>query len=134
MKAGKWIAIALGAYVGLVVVFESLLGYFQPASETTLVITTTNADGETNDRVLARIEVDDTLYVAVNHWPRAWYHATQANPRVHIKSPHEDAAYNAVQITGAEYDKVNNARALGFGFRFLTGFPQRHILRLDPVE
>jgi hypothetical protein len=43
MKAVKWLAIALGIYVGIVVVVESLIGYFQPRGENTLVITTTNA-------------------------------------------------------------------------------------------
>ena len=80
MKAGKLFAIVLGGYVGIVVAFESLIGFFQPAGEDTLVITTTDEDGNTNDRVLARLESSGKLYVAANHWPRAWYNQALKNP------------------------------------------------------
>ncbi|MDP6579657.1 MAG: hypothetical protein QF681_03290, partial [Vicinamibacterales bacterium] len=69
MKAAKRIAIVFLAYVGLVVAFESSLGYFQPAGQTTLVITTTADDGTQNGRVVARLESNGLLYVAANHWP-----------------------------------------------------------------
>ena len=70
MKAAKMIAILFVVYAGMVVAFESLLGYFQPAGQTTLVITTTDEDGTTNDRVVARLESGGQLFVAANHWPR----------------------------------------------------------------
>ena len=44
MKLLKIVLITIGIYAGLVVIFESLLGYFQPQSQTTLVIITD--DGE----------------------------------------------------------------------------------------
>ena len=47
------IIIAL-VYVGIVAVFESLLGYFQPADDQTMVITTYDDVGEGADRVVAR--------------------------------------------------------------------------------
>ena len=46
MKALKIVGIVLLVYVGIVVVFESLLGYFQPGGDYTMVITTTSADGD----------------------------------------------------------------------------------------
>jgi len=67
MKLVRWIGIALGLYVGLVVVFESLLGIVQPASDGTLVITTMDADGTAHERVVSRIESGGRLYVAANH-------------------------------------------------------------------
>ena len=73
MKALRIFAIALLVYAGIVFAFESLLGYFQPANESTLVITTTDSDGETHQRVVARMENEGHLYVSANHWPRAWY-------------------------------------------------------------
>ena len=56
MRLGKRLAIALCVYVGIVVVFESLIGFFQPESGDTLVITTRGSDGSSNDRVLTRIQ------------------------------------------------------------------------------
>ncbi len=53
------------------IVFESLLGVFQPAGQGTFVMTTTAEDGTRNDRVVAHLESNGQRYVAVNHWPRA---------------------------------------------------------------
>ena len=132
MKAIKIVAVLLFVYVGIVVLFESLLGYFQPANQSTLVITTTAEDGTTSERVLARLEYNGALYVATNHWPRSWYTKTLTHPEVHITSASEDGDYLAIPVTGAEHDSVNNANALGTGFRILTGFPARYFFRLEP--
>lgn len=43
MKAVRIIAIVLLIYAGIVAAFEALLGYYQPANQSTLVITTTAA-------------------------------------------------------------------------------------------
>ena len=40
MKILKKVSIVVLVYVGIVVAFESLIGYFQPASGSTLVLTT----------------------------------------------------------------------------------------------
>ena len=132
MKALKIIAIVLGIYAGIVVLFESLLGYYQPASQQTLTITTSDASGS-HDRVLARIESNGTLYVAANHWPRQWYHRALENPAVGITFQGETARYTAAPISGEEHDRVNGEHALALPFRFLTGFPPRYLLRLDPA-
>jgi hypothetical protein len=49
---------------------------FQPENigGETIVITTTDADGKSHDRVVSPIDDDGQLFVAANHWPRAWYH------------------------------------------------------------
>lgn len=134
MKALKIILILLAIYVGIVVAFESLLGYFQPAGQTTLVITTTYEDGATNDRVLARLESEGQLYVAVNHWPRAWYGNVKERPNVQVTLDGETGDYVARTVTGDEYDRVNSEHSLGLVFRILTGFPARYIVRLDPTQ
>ena len=131
MKAVKRIAIVLGSYVAIVVAFESLLGILQPAGEDTLVISTSE-DGNTNDRVLARLESAGQLYVAANHWPRAWYNRALKNPDVEIVVEGEKTARRASPVTGEEHDRVNADNSLGLGFRFPTGFPPRYFLRLDP--
>ena len=124
---GKRIAIVLFAYVGLVVVFESALGVIQPEADTTLVITT--SDGP---RVVSALESGGNLYVAANHWPRAWYTTARENPEVSVDWKGETSDRTAVPVTGAEHDRVNAEHSLGLLFRFVTGFPPRYFLRLDP--
>ncbi len=133
MKAAKIITIVFLVYIGIVVAFESLLGYFQPAGQGTLVITTTDADGTTNERVLSRLESNGQLYVAANHWPRAWYNQVLENPNVQVTLDGEKGAYVAVPATSEEHDRVNEENRHGIVFRILTGFPPRYFVRLDPT-
>ncbi|MYH13701.1 MAG: DUF385 domain-containing protein [Gammaproteobacteria bacterium] len=130
VKVIKVLAIALVAYALVVAVFESLLGYFQPQSDQTLIITT--FDGEAHDRVLTELSSGGQSYVAVNHWPRAWYHRTLDNPKVRITRNGETADYTAVPVSGEERNRVEADYPAGLVFRILTGFPPRHFLRLDP--
>jgi hypothetical protein len=132
VKAVKLIAISFLVYVGIVITFESLLGYFQPASETTLIITTTAEDGTTNDRILSRLESNGQLYVAANHWPRAWYNQALADPNVQVTLEGEKGNYLAVPVIEEEHDRVNSENRHGILFRILTGFPPRYFVRLDP--
>ncbi len=133
MRAVKLLVILFLVYVGIVIAFESLLGYFQPAGETTLVITTSAEDGAPNDRVLARLESNGQLYVSANHWPRAWYNRALENPNVQITLDGEKGNYLAVPVTEEEeHDRVNGENSLGMMFRILTGFPPRYFIRLDP--
>lgn len=132
MKALKILGIALLVYVGIVVAFESLIGYFQPAGEGTLVITTFDEEGTPHDRVLAHLESNDQLYVAANHWPRAWYHRALEQPEVRATVEGEEGEYRAVPVEGAEHERVDGDNRLGRVFRILTGFPPRYFLRLEP--
>jgi len=131
MKIVKTAAIVAFTYIGIVVAFESLIGYFQPADESTLVITTFDADGTPHDRVVSRLESDGQLYVAANHWPRAWYNRVLENPELHVTLGGAGGDYRAVPVTGAEHDRVDDDNSLGVGFRILTGFPPRYFVRLD---
>lgn len=133
MKAVKILFFLALAYVGVVVAFESLLGYFQPANASTMVIATTGSDGKASERVLAQARHADQLYAAANHWPRAWYREALANPSVQVTIDGVTSNYTAVPVEGAEHDAVNASRPLGTGFRILTGFPPRYFVRLDPV-
>ena len=134
MRLLKIVLILGGIYVGIVATFESLLGYFQPADAQTMVITTFDADGVGSDRVVARLETDGQLYVAANHWPRAWYRAALVNDRVEITFAGITAPYRAVLLQGAEHDRIDADHALPLGFRILTGFPPRYLMRLDPQQ
>jgi uncharacterized pyridoxamine 5'-phosphate oxidase family protein len=132
MKAVKRIAISLLAYVAMVVAFESMLGFFQPADQSTLVITTTDEDGTPHDRVLARLESNGQIFVSANHWPRAWYRRALENPNVQVTVDGERGDYLAVPATDAEHDRVNSENRHSIVFRIVTGFPPRYFVRLDP--
>ena len=132
MKLVKIAAILVLAYVAIVFAFESLIGYFQPKNEATVVITTIEPDGTAHDRVVSKLAVDGKLYVAANHWPRAWYQRALANPAVRVTLDGQPGEYTAVSVSGAEHDQVNGAHPLPAVFRVLTGFPPRYFLRLDP--
>jgi hypothetical protein len=106
MKALKIGAIVVLIYVGIVVVFESLIGYFQPADGSTLVITTFDDDATPHERVVSRLESDGQAYVAANHWPRAWYKRALENPEVQVTFDGEKRDYRAVPVPvpGVEHD------------------------------
>ena len=132
MKAVKILLIAALVYAGIVVAFETLIGTLQPANEATIVITTVEPDGTTYNRVVSKLESDGKLYVAANHWPRAWFERALANPDVKATVDGTTSDFHAVPVTGAEFDRVNTEHALPLVFRVLTGFPPRLLLRLDP--
>jgi hypothetical protein len=132
MKTLKIVAIVVLVYLGIVVAFESSIGYFQPTSGATLVITTFDGDGTPHDRVVSRLESDGRLYVAANHWPRAWYHRALENPDVRVTLDGKEGSYRAIPVTGVEHDRVDSQNSLGVVFRILTGFPPRYLVRLDP--
>ena len=132
MKILKIVAAVALVYLGIVVAFESLIGYFQPAGGSTLVITTFDADGTAHDRVVSRLGSDGKLYVAANHWPRAWYERALENPEVNATFDDKQGVYRAVPVTGAEHDRVDSDNSLGLIFRIVTGFPPRTFVRLDP--
>jgi F420H(2)-dependent quinone reductase len=134
VKIVKIIVILFAVYAGIVVAFESLLGYFQPKDERALVIATQDDGGSAHERVVSRIESDGKLYVAANHWPRRWYREVLAHPQVQVTADGKTQAYVAVPVTGEEFERVNAEHGLGIVIRLLTGFPPRRLVRLDPVS
>jgi len=136
-KIKKWSFIAisglLASYILSIVWFEANLGYNQPQGSTSLVIATFNEGNERHERVLRLEQLDGENYIAANHWPRAWYKQALSNPDVEVKMPGTDSfqPFLVVPIEGAEEERVSEAYAVGFEFRFRTGFPPRYFLRLD---
>ena len=131
MRAVKIGGIVLVSYVLIVAAFESLIGFFQPEAPDTLVLTTVDEDGAAVERVLQPLHSDGQLYVAVNHWPRAWHRRALANPRVQVTRDGETRDYMAVPVTGDEYARVASHHPRPLAFLLLTGFPPRHFVRLD---
>ena len=131
MKILKIISISIVVlYIGLVVLFESWLGYSQPSNQNTLVITTFD-NQEAKQRVLSAVNNDGKLYVSANHWPRAWYRQALSNPNVEVNYKGEMNSYLAVPVEGKQHDKLKEEHAHSLTFRILTGFPPRYFLRLD---
>jgi len=133
MKLLKIVGVLLLVYVGIVTAFESLIGYFQPQGGNTVIITTTDATGTAKDRVVARLESEGKLYVAANHWPRAWYRQVLEHPQVAVTVDGERAPFTAVPVAQDEYERLQAEHPHSLAFRVLTGFPPRRFVRLDPL-
>jgi hypothetical protein len=122
-------------YAAWVAHFEWRLGRDQPQGATSLVIGTTNDDGSIHERVLSRLKDDDgSLYVAVNHWPRAWYRQALANPQVEITMDGETRDFTAVPVEGEQHDYLMERFPLRFSSRLQMGFAPRYFLYLEPAE
>jgi hypothetical protein len=135
MRALKIAVILAVVYVAIVAAFESMIGYLQPTPpESAIVITTFDQNGTAHDRVVSRLDSGGQLYVSANHWPRAWYRRALANPRMQVTVDGKKGDYLAVPVSGAEADRVESEHPHGLVFRFLTGFPPRYFVRLDPVS
>lgn len=132
MRLVRYLIILALLYAGLVAAFETWLGYSQPQSDHHIVISTFDTDGTKHDRVVTMLESDGKEYVAVNHWPRAWWYRTKSNPNIEVTRDGETKPYTAVQVSGAEHDQVQADNPTGLTFRILTGFPPRYFVRLDP--
>lgn len=124
------VGILFGIYILIVIAFESLLGYYQPQGGNTIVITTYDGDVGT-DRVVTEIASNGQRYIAVNHWPRAWYYRLLDNPRISVTKDDQVTEHVAVSVEGDEHDRVQADNPTGIVFRLLTGFPPRYFVRLD---
>lgn len=131
-KAAKIVAIIFVVYVGIVALFESLLGYFQPEADNTLVITTTAPDGSPHQRVLTELESNDQLYVAVNHWPRAWYRHTLERPEVQVDRNGGPKDYLALPVSDEVDARLREEHPIPLPMRALMGFAPRYFVHLQP--
>ena len=126
MRTSKKIIVLLIGYMGLVVVFEIFLRLIQPRSGDTMVITSLKIDGKAIKRVLSRLEEGNDVFVAVNHWPRAWARRIGENPNFQITYNETKLSYNAVILEGGEHDKAVSDFQVPLAFRILTEFPPRY--------
>jgi hypothetical protein len=98
----------------------------------TIVITTTDGEGRSYDRVLSPIDDDGRLFVAANHWPRAWYRRALENPNVTVTRDGEKTDYRAVPVGDAEREHLFEEHGFPWPLYVFTGFAPREFLRLDP--
>ena len=98
----------------------------------TIVITTTDAEGQSHDRVLSPIDRDGQLFVAANHWPRAWYRRALENPDVRVTRDGETRDHVAVPVSEEERERLLDDSGFPTIAYLFTGFAPRQFLRLDP--
>ena len=87
-----------------------------------MTITTFDAEGNSFDRVLSGLESGGQFYVAVNHWPRAWYRRLLENPEVRIMRNDQTRDYLAIRVSGEEAARVEREYPRGPVVGFLMGF------------
>ena len=131
-RAVKILLIVSALYLLQIVLFESLLGFYQPEQGNTMLITTFEEDGEAHERVVSRLDRNVEIFVAVNHWPRAWARRLQRNPTMQMTYGGVTGDYTAVVLTGAEHEQGKIDFSVPFLFKFMTGFPPRYFVLLQP--
>lgn len=104
---------------------------FQPQIGDTIVLSTTDADGASHERVLSPIDHDGQLFVAANHWPRAWYHRALENPDVRVTRDGHTTEYRAVPVSDEERERLLDESGFPLVGYLFTGFAPRQFLRLD---
>lgn len=112
----------------------AIVATFQPENVggETIVLATTDADGQSHERVLSPIDYDGRLFVAANHWPRAWYHRALENPEVSVTRNGETADYRAVAVSQEQRERLLDESGFPMIAYVFTGFAPRQFLRLDP--
>ncbi len=123
---------ALGALVAAQSGCMTAVAAFQPETDTTIVITTTDGEGTAHERVVSPIDLDGRLYVAANHWPRAWYRRALDRPEVRVTRGGETLDYRAVPVSDEEQERLFDESGFPLVGYLFTGFAPREFLRLDP--
>jgi len=134
VKISKSIISVFIGYVGLVIIFETFLGVMQPRGGDIMVITSLDANGKPKERVVSRLEQGSEIFVAVNHWPRAWARRIRLNPTVQITHNESTRKYSAVVLEEEEHVQASLDFPVPLLFRVLTGFPPRYFFRFELLE
>jgi hypothetical protein len=97
VKAVRILAIVFACYVGLGLLFDSVIGSVQPQFDGTVVLRTFEpGGGEPKDTVLSLLNDNGQLWVESGHWFRGWYRRVQANPEVELTLDGQTAPYRAI--------------------------------------
>jgi hypothetical protein len=125
------ICVLAAAHTGCV---TAIVAAFQPENigVETMVLTTTDAEGKSHERVLSPIDHDGRLFVASNHWPRAWYRRALERPEVSVTRNGETTDYRAVPVSEQERERLLDESGFPRVAYLFTGFAPRQFLRLDP--
>ena len=133
MRIVRIVAIVLGVYVGLGLLLDGAIGYFQPQqSGTTDVLRTFDESGQPRDTVLGLLDDDGQLWVESGHWFRGWYHRVVANPEIEVVREGGTTAYRAVPVDTPEaVDTVTRLMGKGDGAGYWVG---RVMLLWAPIK
>lgn len=128
--AGLALGVIAAGHTGCI----TAIAAFQPENlgGETIVISTTEADGETHERVLSPIDLEGQLFVAANHWPRRWYRLALENPDVRVTRGGETSDYRAVPVSDEERERLLDESGFPLVAYLFTGFAPREFLRLEP--
>jgi hypothetical protein len=66
--------------VGIILLFESSIGYSRSQGPNTLLLSVKDNSDEARDQFLSAFELNGQLYFSVNHWPRQWYERVLDKP------------------------------------------------------
>lgn len=102
MKVVRVVLVLLAIYVGLGLLADAAIGYFQPQGGNTAVLRTFDADGRARDTVLGLLDDNGQLWVESGHWFRGWYNRVVANPNVELVRGGQAAPYLATPTDTAE--------------------------------
>ena len=80
MKLVRVLAMLLALYVGLGLLADAAIGWFQPQGGNTAVLRTFDAGGGPRDTVLGLLDDNGQLWVESGHWFRGWYRRRGREP------------------------------------------------------
>ena len=138
MKAIRVLAILVLVYIALGLVADGAVSYFQPQTESTVVLRTfdANANGGmgtgAQDAVLTLFEGDGQLWLVSGRWFRGWYHRVRANPGVELVREGRAEPFRAVPVDTPEaVDHVARLMGKGAGAGYWIG---RTLLLWAPIK
>ena len=138
MKLVRLVAILVAIYVGLGLVADAAIGWFQPQGGNTAVLRTFDASGDAKDTVLGLLDDHGQLWVESGHWFRGWYRRVVANPDVELVRAGQAAPYRATPTDTPEaVDTVSRLMGKGTSSRYwiartLLLFAPIRPVKLDP--
>ncbi len=140
MRLIRVLVIVFAVYVALGLVFDGLIGLFQPHPGGTAVLRTFDANGRSKDTVLGLLHDNDQLWVESGHWFKGWYRRVQANPDVELVRDGKVEPYRATPVDTPEaIDLVERLMGKGRSGRYwvmraMLLFAPIKPVRLDPRQ
>ena len=136
----KILSIVAGVCVAIVLLFEAVLGIFQPTPKGAVKVRTFDADGTAHETVVQLWEGNDgVLWLESGHHFRGWYRRVVAYPEIEILDGVEIRPFTAVPLDTAEaraevtaIKQAVNGKWLDRLFWAQKGFASMKPVRLDP--
>lgn len=141
MRILKILGVLIALYVLVGFSLDAAIGYFQPQSETTVVLRSYDDSGAMRETVLGLRDDNGQLWVESGHWFRGWYYRCIKNPNVELTFfDGETKPFTAVPINtpeAVEHMTVLMGKGDGAGYwvgRAMLLFAPIKPVRLDSRE